>query len=86
MPGKNKYAATPKRIAAAVLLSDLELLTGYWVERNEDLLKDWDELDIQDAMDAIIKPFEKRLMNIAKDVRAHDEEYQHKRGSKHELP
>lgn len=63
--------ATPKRLAADILRTDLELLTDYWQERLEGCgikLTDDEATEIQDHIDNIIAPFAARLDTIAKDV------------------
>ena len=60
---------THKRAAAAILLQDMDILTGYWYERRE-AVPEHDEHKINEAMAALVEPFLRRLGNVAKDVSA----------------
>jgi hypothetical protein len=64
---------TPKRIAADILRADLDLVSGYWEERWENMgirFTEPEQKAIQAAMDDILAPFLDRLDTIAKDVDA----------------
>ena len=61
---------TPKRIAASILATDMEIIVGYWQERYPDLANHSEAINEQ--MDKILKPFERRLRNIAKNVTCYE--------------
>ena len=63
-------APTPKRIAASILSTDMEIIVGYWQERYPDLANHSEAINEQ--MDKILKPFERRLRKIAKDIRCYE--------------
>ena len=61
-------AQTPKRIAAAIIRTDLELVSEYWEERYSDIPEDM-RREIQAQMDKILAPLHARVTNVAKGVK-----------------
>jgi hypothetical protein len=60
--------ATPKRIAAAILARDIDIVTDYWRERHEYIRDNEIAAEITDQMDKILSPFLERLERIRGDV------------------
>ena len=58
---------TPKRLAADILRTDLDIVTDYFHERYPEL-SDQQAYEIGEQLDNILKPFYKRLDRIAKDI------------------
>jgi hypothetical protein len=67
-----KRTPTPKRVAAAIAATDLELVTDWWFERYPEVANHFGEEIITEEMRKIFRPVLKRLDKLSNGVSVHD--------------